>query len=50
MELLTNSTVVDDAISFVASYANTNTHRGVVKTKADICILGLDKAMTFRGE
>jgi len=39
LDLLTNATVVDDAIRFVTSIPNNNTHDEAVKPKADVCIL-----------
>jgi len=38
LDLLTNATVVDDAIRFVTSIPNNNTHGEAVKPKADVCI------------
>jgi hypothetical protein len=39
LDLLTNATVVDDAIRLVTSIPNNNTHGEAVKPKADVCIL-----------
>jgi hypothetical protein len=39
LELLTNATVVGDAIKFVTSNTNNNTRCEAVKPKADACIL-----------
>lgn len=39
LDLLTNATVVDDAIRFVTSNTNNNTHGESVKPKADVCIV-----------
>ena len=39
LDLLTNATVVDDAIRFVTSNANDNSHREAVKAKADACVV-----------
>ena len=38
LDILTNATVVDDAIRFVTSIPNNNTHDEAVKPKADACI------------
>ncbi len=43
LDLLTNATVVDDAIKFVTSNASNNIHREAVKPKADACVLDYKK-------